>query len=276
VKPLAYDVGLGTAYERGAVWALLERWFAPAVETAAEGPVDGFAGIPGLHLLPLAARGTAVTAVVADADAADRVRSVYARAGLGHRLTVLAARELPAQHFDLVVCFNALPSAQRWREYLRMQWQHSSELVVFVSHRYTYGRAVASLLRGLRRAPGKPPYLSESTHPRRLERALGELGGKIVARAWVDCPWWPDLFVEGGTTLAGELFGSRAAKARFVFDAETLPLPEQRPFELERALARHPSFEHSRLAPIFAHHRCYRVVRPEIASVRARAPGVVV
>jgi len=260
--PFAYDVGLGTAYERRAVWERLERWFGGRVASAAEGPVDGFAGLPGLHLLPLALSGTHVTVVVTDAGAAERVRAVYDRAGLADRLTALVGGELPARRFDLVLSFNALAQTERWREYLGDQWRRASELVVSVSHRYTYGRALAGLVRTLRRAPPSRLYRSDSASPRQLERAFAELGGRLREHAWVDCPWWPDLFVEGGSTLRQELFGRDSGRARFVYDAGSLPLPGARPADLERALARHPSFESSRLAPLFAHHRFYRVVRP--------------
>src|SRR5688572_12312747 len=101
------DVGLGTAWERRAIHRLVVRWSrARGVARALEGPIDGMAGIGGLHLLPLAASGTHVT-VVADGDAADLVRAAYAHHGVSDRLEVVPV--LPAAGaVDLVLSFGAL------------------------------------------------------------------------------------------------------------------------------------------------------------------------
>ena len=95
--------------------------------------------------------------------------------------------------------------------------------------------------------------------------------------AFVDCPWWPDLFVETGETLlSGTLgrlpFGERFRRGPATPDAAagtTPPFlygPGRFPFfggdgwhdELAPALRRHPNLERSRhrsLAGLFAHHR---------------------
>ena len=61
------DWGLGTAYERVAVYALLDEWLAPrALRTLFEGPIDGMAGIPGIHGIGLARKGVAVEVGLSD------------------------------------------------------------------------------------------------------------------------------------------------------------------------------------------------------------------
>ena len=72
------DVGLGTAYERVAVYRLLDRWLrGRGIATAFEGPLDNMAGIPGLHLIGLARRGARVTVALGEPRWLDNVRAIY-------------------------------------------------------------------------------------------------------------------------------------------------------------------------------------------------------
>src|SRR5580704_14215339 len=82
--PLAKeDLGLGTAYERVAIYKLFDRWSeGRRIESAAEGPLDGMAGIPGLHLMGFAHRGIHATVCLPDDDAIARVRAIYRRQGI--------------------------------------------------------------------------------------------------------------------------------------------------------------------------------------------------
>src|SRR5215475_11091490 len=81
------DVGLGTAYERVAVYRLLERWFATReVGTAFEGPLDNMAGIPGIHLVGLARQGTRVTVGLGERRWLDNVRAIYRTLGVEKQL----------------------------------------------------------------------------------------------------------------------------------------------------------------------------------------------
>lgn len=262
--PADRDVGLGTAYERLAIYRRLSAWFEGEVENAVEGPVDGFAGIRGLHLLPLACRGCRVTVVAEDAAALDAVAAAYRRAGASERLTLLQSDRLPDATFDLVLDFNGLTNVGDWRAHLAMLARHARELALFVTHPLSYGAFAARALALLERGPHRPrQYEHEATRARRLEAELSA-HGRIEDRAWVDCPWWPDLFVEAGTTLAEELrerlhLDRPAPAPRFVYPASEFPYGGAPPAELRRALRRHPVFDHSRLAPLFAHHRAYRV-----------------
>jgi hypothetical protein len=254
------DVGLGTAYERIAIRNLLLRWCLPrAPATALEGPADGMAGIRGLHLVPLARRGVEVT-VQCDAGAEAPVREAYAARGLTDRLRIAAAT--PPGRFDVVLSFCALHAEPDWRGYLDGRLALARTAVVIVPNRDGWGVA----LRRLAARAGPPAaWEHESSRPEVLEAALGR-AGSIVDRAFVDAPWWPDLHVEAGDTLAGSLarsVGSAWSPApRFVYEAGAFPHDGGPPPEdLARALRRHPTLE--RAAPAvarrFAHHRAYLV-----------------
>ena len=115
------DLGLGTAYERVAIYKLFDRWSeGKRVETAAEGPIDGMAGIPGLHLLGFARRGIKVTVCLPDDGALARVRALYRRQGVDDKLSTyhLAADAIPTGPVDVLVSYNALPYVPEWRPYL--------------------------------------------------------------------------------------------------------------------------------------------------------------
>lgn len=226
--------------------------------------MDGFAGIGGLHLLPLARRGCRVTVCAADARALDAVAAAYRHAGALDRLTLFQGERLPDERFDLVLDFNGLPNVGDWRAHLGMLAARARELVVFVTHPFSYGAFASRALSLLERGPRAPrQYQHEATRARVLEPELERLG-RIGDRAWVDCPWWPDLFVQPGTTLAQELRDRLRLRrppphARFVYPASAFPYGGEPPRELVRALRRHPVFDDSAVAPVFAHHRAYRL-----------------
>lgn len=282
--PARRDVGLGSAYERWAVYELLKRWLAPLeISTALEGPVDGMAGIPGLHLIPAAKRGARVTVVVPDAEAAEIVRGVYRTVGVETFLDVRVSTAWPDGTFDLVLTYNALPFVPDWRAYLAEAAARARrQLIVSVTHPASYGVLVRKALRLAQPGP-RPLELFDhpSTRPRELDPELRRYG-KIVGDTFVDCPWWPDLFVETGETLlSGTLsrlpFGGRfrrgPAKAEAA-GAVSLFLygPGRFPFfggegwaeELAPALRRHPNLDgrrFRRLPGLLAHHRVRAVER---------------
>src|SRR5271166_725082 len=117
----AQDLGLGTAYERVAIYKLLDRWSRDlSIQSACEGPLDGMAGIAGLHLLGLARRRISVTVCLPEQEALDRVRTLYRRLGVESRLTtrVLSAETIPTEPTDILLSYNALPYVADWRAYL--------------------------------------------------------------------------------------------------------------------------------------------------------------
>ena len=263
------DTGLGSAYERWAIYALLERWLGPLhLASAAEGPFDGMAGMPGLHLLPLARRGVSVTVIHPDAEARERVRRVYRSAGLLHRLTLRAEEGARA---DAQLVFNAAHQVDDWRRHLAETAARAERwLIVFATHPRSYGVVVRRVLRKLE--PGeaaREQFDHESCRPEVMRRALAPLG-EIVAEAYVDCPWWPDLFVSPGESLLSASLsrfrgGPRTARpSRWDFPPAAFPFArETRPPIIADALRRHPSFERAPplVAGWFAHPRASLVRR---------------
>jgi hypothetical protein len=283
--PARRDVGLGSAYERWAVYELLARWLAedpPA--TALEGPLDGMAGIPGLHLLPAAARGTRVTVIVPDEEGAEIVRGVYRTVGLEGQLDVRAGTAWPDETFDLVLTYNALPVMPDWRSYLAEAAAHARrQLFVSVTHPASYGVFLRKVLRLAQPGDVAPePFDHSSSSPRILEAEINRFG-RITGDAYVDCPWWPCLSVETGETLLSGTLSRLPFGARFRRGpaAAAPPAPGEEPFlygpgrfpffggdgwadELEPALRRHPNLEGSRfrtLAGCLAHQRMLRVAK---------------
>lgn len=268
------DVGLGTAYERWAIYRRVVRWLGEAPPaTALEGPIDGMAGMAGLHLLPLARRGTRVSVVLTDAAARDAVREIYARAGLVERLELLDA--LPTAPRDLVLGFNFAPHVDDWRAHLAaLAARARHHLLVVATHPASYGVLVRRVLRRLERERRAELFEHPSCRPEILRAAL-RAHGEVIDEAYVDCPWWPDLFVSTGETLASATLarlGRRPGpRARSPFDAGPADFPfahgELSP-ALRRALSRHPRFEGAspRVAGVFAHHRAYLVRRMDLGD----------
>ena len=266
------DVGLGTAYERWAIYRLLDQWLAPAPPaTALEGPADGMAGMPGLHLLSLARRGTHVTVVLPEPEAVERVRMVYARAGLADRLRARVGAGVPrGERFELVLGFNFAHQVEDWRAHLRdLAVAATRRLAVFATHPASYGAWIRRGLRRIEPGGGRAELFDhEACRPAVLRPAL-ERHGRVTAERYVDCPWWPDLFVSAGQTLAGatmaRLRGGRdrgEGGTRFDWGPERFPFAkEPLPAGLRAALRRHPGFDRAPepIAGLFAHHRAYLV-----------------
>lgn len=280
------DVGLGTAYERVAIYQLFERWAKNRnIETALEGPIDGMAGIPGLHLLGLARKGTRVTVALPESEALDIVRAIYRLHGVEDRLTTVEitsdGSSLPG-NYDLVLTYNALPLVGDWRSYLQqLAARAKSYFLVSVTNPFSYGvgiRKVQRLVESFR----KPELFDhESVRPAVLGLFLNQLGS-IVEHEHLDCPWWPDLFVPTGQTLAqatlmrlpiiGERMGARISSKRqegngaaqpYLYGRDCFPLFSDGPGyeELATALKRHPVFDRKGplLGRLFGHHHAYLI-----------------
>ena len=279
MAPPARDVGLGTAYERWAIYRRIERWCGTP-RTALEGPVDGMAGMPGLHLLPLARRGVTVTVAHPDLAALERVETVYRDAGLGDRLRTHRGRGVPEGPFDLVLAFNFAHLVPDWRAHIgRVASVAADRLIVFATHPASWGVGVRKVLRAFEPSSGPEIFDHESCVPRVMRREL-RAHGVIEDERLVDCPWWPDLFVSAGETLAGataaRFAGTPAGPARTPYDFGPADYPfaaATRPGPVRDALRRHPSYEAAppAVAGLFAHHRAYLLRRPENGSLgRAR------
>lgn len=281
-----FDVGLGTAYERVAIYQLFERWAENRnIETALEGPIDGMAGIPGLHLLSLARKGTRVTVALPDSEALEIVRSIYQLHGVEDRLTTLNTASngsLPGG-YDLVLTYNALPLVPDWRAYLKQLAERSKRFfLVSVTNPYSYGVGIRRLQRLVESSRQPELFDHESVRPSVLTPFLQQFGS-IVEHTHLDCPWWPDLFVPTGQTLAsaslarlpfiGKRFAARNPSSGgqkhngvvkpYLYGADRFPLFPDGPDykELGDTLKRHPVFDGKGglLGQLFGHHHAYLV-----------------
>ncbi len=299
MNPLAtqlieHDRGLGTAYERWRFYQLVDRWASDyGVASALEGPVDGMAGVGGVHLAGLARRGVRTTSALPTQDRARVARDVYARVGAGNvdvRVVadpLAAAGELPPS--DLVLAYHALPLVPDWRAYLGALARLARKvLIVTVCNPQNWGVAAVRLAASLRGLRGVEP--PESWRTESLAPELWSLG-RVREHVFFDAPWWPDLQVAPGQSLrdrARQLLGQRRDRLRFTAEASGAGLATRFVYgagrwpyfggegwtdELEPALRRHPAFESARpwLARRVAHLHAFVVdVRPRTPQARRR------
>ena len=204
------DRGLGTAYERYCFYQLLEDWArAYEVESMLEGPVDGMAGVAGVHGVGLARRGVSVLSAVPTEAHAEVARNVFAvsDAKPGAASVIVTGDSLEEieklPEADMVVCYHALSFVPEWRSYLRAVAKKARKvLVVTVCNPDNWGVTVVQALARLRGARGmKAP---EEWRTDVLAPELWELG-RVRAHAYFDCPWWPDLQVSAGQSLGDRL-----------------------------------------------------------------------
>jgi hypothetical protein len=297
------DRGLGTAYERFHFYRLLDRWADEyGAASALEGPLDGMAGIGGVHLVGLARRGLRATSAHRSAQSADLARLVYGATCEGQGTAspsrpavdvcvlgdpLRAADELAP--CDLVVAYHALPLADDWRAYLRAVARLAKKvLIVTVCNPDNWGVLAIRLAGSVRGLGGMAA--PATWHTAVLAPALWEIG-RVREHVYFDAPWWPDLQVAPGQSLAhraGQLFGQRRGDVRFTAETRGAALaerfvygPENWPYfgggawkaELEPALARHPSFEGARpaVARRVAHLHAFVVdMRPRTPQAKRR------
>ena len=270
------DVGLGTAYERFAIYRLMEKWFGSRnIRTACEGPLDGMAGIPGLHLLGLARHGVKVTVFARSEEVAECVRAVYRLVAADQNLEtrVLADQEIPHGKYDLLVSYNALPVASDWERHLeQLANVKAGLLMVALTNPASYGVQLRKVQRWARREAQRELFDHVATHEDVIEPALKRVG-TILDHAYLDCPWWPDFLLPARQNLAGALLkkakrlsnrNERSEEVqRFVFGPASYPFFEDQPghAELRRTLRFHPVFDEkpAAVARLFGHLHAYLV-----------------
>jgi hypothetical protein len=264
-----HDRGLGTAYERYCFYQLLETWAAQyGVESMLEGPVDGMAGVAGVHGVGLAKRGVTVVTAVPTEDHASVVRGVYAATGASPSNVVVTGGEslsgLPRS--DLVLSYHALSFVADWRGHLAAAAALARKvLVVTVCNPDNWGVATIRTIARLRGVEGMEA--PESWRTDVLAPELWRLG-RVREHTYFDCPWWPDLQVSPGQSLTDRIRKMTSfKKSSFKFTdtpedsrmAERFVYGEGRwPYfggpgwvdELMPALLKHPCFEGARSASV--------------------------
>jgi hypothetical protein len=271
---ITHDRGLGTAYERYCFYQLVDRWAREYdVATMLEGPVDGMAGVAGVHGVGLARRGIKVVAAVTTEEKARVARAVYERGMTGQspasgdwrganvdvRVVADPMRASELAPADLVIAYHALPLVDDWRAYLAVVAKLAKKaFVVTVCNPHNWGVSAIQFvgrLRGIRGLDPPDVWKTETLAP-----ALWELG-RVREHVYFDAPWWPDLQVSAGQSLADrarQLFRQKkrdvaftageegaALAERFVYGAERWPYfgGEGWTDELMPALLRHPGFD---------------------------------
>jgi hypothetical protein len=261
---IEHDRGLGSAYERWCFYQLVDKWAAEyGVESALEGPIDGMAGVSGVHLAGLARRGVRVTSAVPSEAKASLARGVYARVGAsGVEVRVVADPMRAAADLapsDLVIAYHSLPLVDDWRGYLHAVAKLARKaLVVTVCNPDNWGVAAirfAGRLRGRRDLEAPETWRTEVLAPE-----LWSVG-RVRDHVYFDAPWWPDLQVTPGQSLLDrtrQLFGRKRGGLRFTADESGAALaerfvygPDRWPYfggdgwydELFPALVRHPGFD---------------------------------
>jgi hypothetical protein len=191
-----FDRGLGTTFERFSIYAWLgEMADRYAVRTVLEGPGDGVAGIPGIHSLPLARRGCAVTLVLEDGPA-EVARRTWAAQGLADRLSVVRDTVLPLPlsdgRFDLVWNFNRLPFLEPRALIAEMARLSRRYVALVVPNRRNIGFPARWLYHRRTRTPW--PYGNTAVmDPAAVRVLLEEVGLQVVEVCWLDVAPWPDI-----------------------------------------------------------------------------------
>jgi hypothetical protein len=297
------DRGLGTAYERYCFYQLVDAWAERyEARSALEGPLDGMAGVSGVHAAGLARRGIQVASFLPTPEKARTARAIYEASGGGSNVNVgvvadpLDLSDLPVS--DLVIAYHALSQIRDWRGYLgRIAKLARKTLVVTVCNPRNWGVEAIRFAGRLRNVDGLEP--PEEWHTEVLAPLLWELG-QVREHVYFDCPWWPDMpDLPGLKLMAGQSVRGRVAQLlrgssepqparvatprgegppvarRFVFGAERWPYFGGPGWagELLPALLRHPGFDgaKTRLLPRLAHLHAFVVdVRPRTPQARRR------
>lgn len=286
---LREDRGLGSAYERYCLNQLIDGWAEEyGVETMLEGPVDGMAGIAGVHGTVLARRGVKVVSAVPSEEHAAITRAVYAASGGEQNLEVVVAGEgdvsmLPKS--DMVICYHALSFVGDWRAYLQEVGKLAKKvLVVAVCNPDNWG---VTLMKTLARVKGNlkagPP---DNWYTNQLAPELWRIG-RVRGHEYFDAPWWPDLpAFDRADAYAGRSVMDRLKKMvvrkksgapvesaladKFVYGPDRWPYFGGPGFrdELLPALLKHPSFEGSspKIRSRTAHLHAF------VVDVRPRTP----
>lgn len=211
------DRGLGTAYERYCFYQLMETWATQfEVSSMLEGPMDGMAGVAGVHGVGLARRGIQVTSAVPSEEHAKVVRAVYASCSAPASVVVASEDDVESLPYaDMVVCYHAFDFVRDWRSYLkRVASRARKVLVVTVCNPDNWGVALirsAAKLRGVTGMEAPEAWRTDVLAP-----LLWDLG-RVKEHTYFDCPWWPDLQVSPGQSLTDrirKMLGMRGGKKK--------------------------------------------------------------
>ena len=273
------DTGLGTTYERFALYAWLDQVIGKyPVTSVLEGPGDGMTGIPGLNSLPFARHDVDVTVVLDSEwaidlarrawDSQDQLDQVEFHCSSDHQLPI---RE---QTFDLVWNFNRLPfldAAQLLPEMVRLSNRY---ILLFVPNQYNYAFPIRQIHHKL---TGKP-WVYGDTNVMKYQPVIDLLQAhnlRVLETVMVDVPWWPDII--DVTELVGDLvpfmarfMPDRKGSTAYRWEPEALPYFDRQNFaDLHQQMDKLFFIERLRQDWIrrpFAHHLGILAEKPEPAQ----------
>lgn len=192
------DRGLGTTYERFAIYRWLETLprRLPDIQTVLEGPGDGVAGIPGIHGLVLARRNCQVIVALEEEAGVAVAQRTWEAQGLSQNATFLYTKGLPLplsdQCADLVWNFNRLPfktPKTLLEEMCRLSRRY---VALIVPNRMNYGFPARRLYHWRTGEPWEYGN-TEVMSPKFVRKLLSEIGMNLIEMRWIDVAWWPDI-----------------------------------------------------------------------------------
>ena len=266
-----HDRGLGTAYERYCFYQLVERWASElGVETALEGPVDGMAGVPGVHLVGVARRGVRVVSAVPSEKQAEVTRGVYARAGAEAEVRVVSSVDdvasLPKS--DLVIVYHALSFVPDWEGYLRtMATLAKRAMVVAVVNPDNWGVTAMRYIGKLRGMTGFDPPSQWRTET--LAPVLWSIG-RVREHTYFDAPWWPDLpGLSAGQSVTNRLkqiVTSQKSEVSFTAGEKMVGLSGKYVYGKDRWPYFGGDGWHEELLPALLTHPTFEAAKPNVRS----------
>jgi hypothetical protein len=260
------DLGLGTTYERFAIYRWLERLIdRHPIRDVLEGPGDGVAGISGINSVPLARRGAKVTVALRDRREIALARRVWEAQDCLAQGSFVCANGLPlpftSRRFDLVWNFNRLPFFNPQAMIAEMARISRRYVLLMAPSRHNYGFLAR---RVHHRLTGRPWHYGDIDvmEPGKVIDLLAQFELQALEAVLLDAPWWPDIidlseFVTDLLPfLSGRLKGKRPSSYRW--EPDNLPYFDARVYpEVHRRIDRLSFIEGSRahwIKRFFAHH----------------------
>jgi hypothetical protein len=166
-----------------------------SIKSVAEVPLDSY-GIVGAGSLIFSQLGPEITLVSDEPTVLDRARMLMEFNGLQHVNYVLSSLNqlnLPTDRFDFTWSFDRLQVLSNPTVFFRELCRVSKSTMVMVPNADNYGQVAHRIYHHL---DGKPCDYVGPLHWMReapVERALEANGMTIVARGFIDVPWWPEF-----------------------------------------------------------------------------------
>jgi hypothetical protein len=266
MKLTEFDTGLGTSYERFALYSLLEKLAAELqIQSSLEGPIDGITGVNGINSIALARRGVRVIVVLPVMDLIRYAKRFYEAEDCLGGAHFVCSNELSLNgQFDLVWNFNCLPQRDDYESVLeQMACRSRRYIMVFVSNTWNYGFWIHRLHHVIEKEHWYHGDI-QTMNTRMISRVLQRMGFRTVRRLFVDVPWWPDIDspIEEVTASFLPILKPFLKQSRRleIYKYNHINFPyfhEGRRKALRDVLSSHLNFESTRiplLKPLFAHH----------------------